>query len=286
MSHLKFKKIFTSVEQGKAFDLLAREAGISKSAVKRAMNMGAVWHRRGKSKQRRLRKATFQIRPGDRLAIYYDDAILTRSPPKAICLEDFQHYSIWYKPAGLMTQGSRYGDHCALTRQVEQHFKPHRSAYIVHRIDRETAGLVILCHSQKAAGLFSGMFRRREIKKGYDVRVRGDLRNAGNQEAIAFPLDGRKAQTLYQFIAYDHEMNESRAQVEIITGRTHQIRRHFEMIGYPVVGDPRYGTGNKNRTGLRLVATSLEFTCPFRNRTANFRIDPAHLPREPSRSPH
>jgi tRNA pseudouridine32 synthase/23S rRNA pseudouridine746 synthase len=47
------------------------------------------------------------------------------------------------------------------------------------------------------------------------------------------------------------------------SGRKHQIRRHFDMIGHPVMGDPRYGKGNKNAEGLQLLATSLKFKCPF-----------------------
>jgi len=281
VSHLKFDKLITAPEQGKACDLLAGTTGLSKSVVKRAMSLGAVWHQRGKSKQRRLRRATYKIQAGDRLRIYYDGDILSRPIPDAICLKDFEHYSIWYKPAGLMTQGNRYGDHCALTRQAERNFSPRRSVYVVHRIDRETAGLVIICHSKQAAGRFSGMFQRREVKKGYDVRVRGDLRTTVDHGEISLPLDGRLAKTTYQLITYCPEMDESRTHVEIITGRTHQIRRHFEMIGHPVVGDPRYGTGNKNRTGLKLIAKSLDFTCPFQQRPISFRIDPDRPPTAP-----
>jgi tRNA pseudouridine32 synthase/23S rRNA pseudouridine746 synthase len=50
--------------------------------------------------------------------------------------------------------------------------------------------------------------------------------------------------------------------VIIRTRRKHQIRLHFEMIGFPVMGDPRYGEGNKNTEGMKLTATALEFKCP------------------------
>ncbi len=278
MNHLKFNKILKVSQAGRACDLLAHTTGLSRSAIKRAMNFGAVWHQRGKSKQRRIRRATFESKPGDRLSIYYDEAILSKPVPGAVCLKDHRRYSIWFKPAGLLTQGSRYGDHCALTRQAEHHFTPKRSVYVVHRIDQETAGLVILCHDKTAAAHFSEMFRCRTIKKGYDVLVRGDLRVAGFEGEITLPLDGRQACTRYRWISYDRERNESRAAVEIITGRTHQIRRHFDMIGHPVVGDPRYGVGNKNRSGLKLVATSLSFACPFDKRPVSFEIDPDRPP--------
>jgi tRNA pseudouridine32 synthase / 23S rRNA pseudouridine746 synthase len=279
VNHPKFDKIVTASQRGKACDLLVQATGLSKSAVKQAMNAGAVWLRRGKAKERRLRRATFEIRPQDQLAIYHDPSILSRKAAPAFCLEDHQHYSIWFKPAGLMTQGNRYGDHCALTRQVERFFKPARKVYLVHRLDRETAGLVLVCHHSEAAGRFSRMFRSREVKKGYVVGVRGDLRRHGQRGEITLPLGNREARTQYRWSAYDPKRDESEAQVEIITGRTHQIRRHFDMIGYPVVGDPRYGEGNKNRTGLKLFATSLAFTCPYRHHPIRIRIDPDRLPR-------
>jgi tRNA pseudouridine32 synthase/23S rRNA pseudouridine746 synthase len=59
------------------------------------------------------------------------------------------------------------------------------------------------------------------------------------------------------------------------TGRRHQIRRHFAMAGFPVVGDPIYSKGNKNRSGLKLAACGLEFTCPFTGSPMVFRLDPA-----------
>lgn len=70
---------------------------------------------------------------------------------------------------------------------------------------------------------------------------------------------------------------KSLIDVELITGRMHQIRRHLEMIGYPVMGDPKYGRGNKNRSGLQLVATRLQFECPLGNGHIDQAVDPEKL---------
>lgn len=281
MNNLKLK-VNIANKKGTVCDLLSEASGLSKSRIKQAMIKGAVWLRSGKAKQRRIRRATRQIQPTDQLALYYDEGILALKTPGAICIEDFTDYSIWYKPAGLMTQGTLYGDHCALSRHAENYFQPHRNVFIVHRIDRETAGLVLLCHNKKAAALFSRMFQKRKIEKGYDVRVRGKLGHNGKDGEIDLPLDGKAAVTRYRCMAHDPDIDESRAHVEIITGRMHQIRRHFDMIGHPVVGDPRYGDNNKNRTGLKLIAKSLAFTCPFTQRPVSISIDPEDLP-EPYR---
>lgn len=265
MLPLLFKKIVTKQDNGSACDILAAISGLSKSSVKRAMISGAVWHRKKGGKERRLRRATFKIPPGDEVVLYYDASILSRQAPQASCMKDYEAYSIWFKPAGLMTQGTRFGDHCALSRQVELYFKPHRKVFILHRIDRETAGLVIIGHNRRAASRFSTMFRERKIRKQYDAWVKGDIRRYANAGEVDMPLDGKRAMTRFQFTEYDAAADQSLVQVELVTGKTHQIRRHFDLIGYPVMGDPRYGNNNKNSTGLQLVAKGLKFTCPFGN---------------------
>ncbi len=72
---------------------------------------------------------------------------------------------------------------------------------------------------------------------------------------------------------YDARKNTSAVDVVIQTGRRHQIRRHFDGIGHPVMGDPAYGSGNKNSEGLRLAAISLTFRCPFSREKMVFELD-------------
>ena len=256
-----------------ACDVLAAHTGLSKTRIKQAMNKGAVWHQRPKTKLRRLRKATATVKPGDRLLLYYDPAILSLTPTDASCQLDMQHYSIWLKPAGLMTQGTRYGDHCALSRQVERHFKMKREALLVHRIDREAAGLVIIAHSRTAAAKLSAMLRENRISKRYAVWVLGDLTEHATDGRIEFDIDDKRAVTLYKTVRYDRGRNQTLAHVQIGTGRLHQIRRHFAQIGFPVMGDPRYGLGNKCPGGLRLVAFSIAMDCPFGNGRIETTID-------------
>ncbi len=274
MQPIEFRHTIHSSEEGTLCDMLALKTGLPKSRIKHAMISGAVWHQKPAGKMRRARRATTAVRAGDQIAIFYDESILKLKPPVAECLRDHRRYSIWRKPAGLMTQGSPFGDHCALTRQVEHHFRPQRPVFLVHRIDRETTGLVIIAHDRQAAALFTELFRKRKIEKRYQVVVIGNPDAEGWQGCIDAPLDGRPAQTRYHLLHYDATMDQSRLRVEIITGRHHQIRRHFELIGHPVVGDPRYGRGNKNSRGLQLVAYGLKFECPFGSGMLDIEINP------------
>lgn len=256
-----------------ACDALAARTGLSKSSIKQAMIKGAVWLRRPKSKARRLRNATTILKPGDTLQLYYDPTILAVSPPIADCVRDLEHYTIWFKPAGLLTQGTRYGDHCSLARQVEQYFKMKRDVLLVHRIDREASGLVILAHNQPAAAKISARFRKNRIEKEYAVWVRGDLTQSPSDGRISLDLDGKTALTRFHIIRYDPDNDQTLVHARIHTGRLHQIRRHFSHIGFPVMGDPRYGRGNHCPEGLQLVAFRITLDCPFGNGRVEAKIN-------------
>jgi tRNA pseudouridine32 synthase/23S rRNA pseudouridine746 synthase len=262
-----------------AVDLLSQRAGLSKGRVKDAMNKGAVWiTRRGEKGQRRLRRATTTLRSGDLLRLCYDEKILAAEPLEPRLIDDQGGYSVWDKPAGLMSQGSDFGDHCALLRLVERWVKPGRQALLVHRLDREARGLVLIAHGRVTAAALSRLLQQRALEKRYRVQVRGELsRRAGERGEIERALDGKAARTRYQVCAYDPERDVSTVDVEMESGRRHQIRRHLDAIGFPVMGDPRYGRGNKNRDGLRLVASGLAFTCPLRGRAVRYSLTEEEL---------
>lgn len=269
------KKFIIKVESpSAAADLLSLKSGLSKSRVKDAMNKGAFWIRRG-SKLKRSRKASAILKQGDCVEFYYDPALLAIKPPEAYLVADIQHYSVWFKPAGLMAQGTMYGDHCSLLRQVELHFGSKREVFLVHRLDREASGLMLIGHTKEAAAKLSALFQGNSVKKIYSVGVLGDIRQHGAKGRIDLLLDSKDAATEYEFISYDPASNSSDLDVRIYTGRLHQIRRHFDMIGFPVIGDPKYGKGNKNKEGMRLVASCLEFICPFSKREVLFRAPAA-----------
>lgn len=264
--------------QANACEAIAAFTGLSKSRTKQAMAKGAVWLMSPPRKEmRRLRRATAVLRPGDRIFFYYAPEILALQPPQAHCVEDYGQYSIWFKPAGLMSQGTRFGDHCALTRQAEQHFRAKRRIFPVHRLDRETAGLVILVHHSKAAALFSELFRDRKIEKRYMAWLRGDLARHQVRGSIDLKLGDQTALTEFEAMRYAADKDQTLVRIQIHTGRFHQIRRHFEMIGYPVMGDPRYGQDNKNQSGLQLVAYALAFKCPLGYGRVNIQIDPVKM---------
>jgi tRNA pseudouridine32 synthase / 23S rRNA pseudouridine746 synthase len=246
--------------------------GLSKIKIKDAMIKGAVWITDRRKKRIRIRRATTLIQQSDHVEFYYDPDILSIVPPSAKLLCDMVHYSVWHKPVGLMTQGTDFGDHCSLIRQSEIYFQARRKSYPIHRLDRETEGLVVIAHTAEAAKKMSGLFQKREVIKRYRATVLGNLGFLDKIIKIEIPLDGKESITEYQAEGYDPVSNTSTVTIWIKTGRKHQIRRHFDIIGYPVMGDPQYGKGNKNDQGLQLRAISLEFRCPFLNKEKCFHL--------------
>lgn len=258
-------------QQGLA-DFLAAKSGLAKARLKDCMGKGGVWLKRQGGKQMRCRKAKTSLQAGDTVLLYYDQDILDQVPATPRLLADFMDYSLWDKPPGLLAQGSQFGDHCSLLRLAAQAFTPAREAYLVHRLDREASGLMLIAHNKKAAGGLSRLFQGHAVLKQYEITVRG-LWNQAESGHITLPLDGKEAVTAYQLLALLPEQGNSRLLITLHSGRYHQIRRHFESIGFPVCGDPRYGRANKNQSGLALRAVRLAFDCPLQGLRRDFHAD-------------
>lgn len=257
-------------ESVSVIDFLQNRSGLSKRKLKDAMLRGAVWLRKGKGKLLRIRKATAKASAGDFIALYYDEQILGFEPTAPECLWSNTDYGVWYKPAGVLAQGSEYGDHASLPRIVQLADPLRKEVHVVHRLDREAYGLMLLARTSTAARRLSQMFQRQQIYKEYRIKVRGEAPSSG---VIENKLDSKPAYTEYERLDYDESSNTSYVKVVIKTGRTHQIRRHFAGIGFPVIGDPRYGRDNQSDHGLALCAKRLEFDCPFSQEHRVFDLD-------------
>lgn len=137
-------------------ELLAQACGLSKQKVKDAMKKGAVWLSRGKQ-ARPLRRKNASLSLGDELHLYYNEQVLSESVSKPELIADEGDYSVWHKPYGVWSQGSKWGDHCSIGRLVEEHFDYNRQTYVVHRLDRAARGLIIVAHNKEAAAALSAM---------------------------------------------------------------------------------------------------------------------------------
>lgn len=248
-----------------AVDALSDTTGLPKQRIKDAMAKGACWWTH-KGKQVRLRKAKREVKAGTRLQLFYDDAVLGRKPEQAVLIEDMGRYSVWFKPHGMLAQGSQWGDHCSLLRWVEVECK--RDCFLVHRLDADAAGLMLIAHDSKAAGALSQCFTERSIDKQYQARVTGCLEVS--DRLIDEPVEGKSARSRVTTLVNDVEAQTSLLHVAIETGRKHQIRRHLAGMGHPIIGDRLYGKAAG--VPLQLLACFLGFDCPVSGRRVEFEV--------------
>jgi len=244
------------------------EKNLSINQIKSAINKGALWLTRGKYTQR-VRKVKKPLNQGDCLHFYYDEKVLNQTPSAAKLIADMEGYSVWYKPYGMLSQGSKWSDHCTITRWAEIHLQPQRPSFIVHRLDRAASGLIILAHSKKMAQKFSQIFENHLLKKRYQIIVHGQLPSQFNSQIgkeVTESIDNKKAKSTFYQGESNKDANLSLINVNIETGRKHQIRKHAAYLGVPVVGDRLHGGKQPKLTeelNLQLCAVALEFDCPI-----------------------
>jgi len=259
---------------------LLNETNLSSTEIKQAINKGCLWLQRGKN-IKRIRRLKTVLQTGQQLHFYYNPQVLQQKPKQAELIEDNGAYSIWHKPAGMLCQGSKWGDHTTLYRYAEQHLKPQRNGIIVHRLDRMTSGIMILAHQRKVAAAFTKLFENREIEKCYRAMVHGNYHQASNSITIDKKLNNKSAVSHIQQVEYSPEHNKSIVDIRIDTGRKHQIRQHLAMAGYPVVGDRLYGLDSSEEEvtpDLQLTSYKLSFKCPVTNKIKQFELDKSKLP--------
>lgn len=185
------------------------------------------------------------------------------------------------KPAGLLSVPGK-GEHladCLLTR-VQAAFP---QALLVHRLDRDTSGIMVFAqtpHAQRHLGL---QFEKRQTRKTYVARVWGHLQPQKGQVDLPLIVDwpnrprqmvchetGKPAVTDWRVVKY--EVETTRVRLFPRTGRSHQLRVHMQALGHPIVGDPFYATGPaRDFPRLMLHSEELRLKHPEGGRSMKFR---------------
>ena len=183
--------------------------------------------------ERAVSIASREVDDRDRIAVVEDDTALD-------IIKETTDWIAVNKPAGMPTQAPRDRETRSLEELLRLQFK---SIYVVHRLDTPTSGVVVFARSPEAAARLSELFATGAIRKTYLAGVDPPV---ARETMIDTPIDGKNARTIVR----------PGGEVEIETGRTHQIRVHLASIGHPVIGDRRYG--GKRASRLMLHAWKLE----------------------------
>jgi len=255
---------------GAALSQLALASGLTEEQVADAARKGGVWRKKHKAhKLRRVRDLSQGASVADQFYLNYDPKILAQIPLTPTLVSDQLNYSVWNKPSGMLSQGSKWSDHCTITETVTRlHGKP---TFLVHRLDKAASGLILVAHTKNALKKLASLFAERLVEKQYTVIVHGEFKNT-LPHRLAMPVEDKDAITDVLDAQYNAVNKTSTLEVNIGTGRKHQIRNHLHAIGLPVVGDRLFDPEREHTQDLQLTASVLGFDCPFTSEKRRFRV--------------
>lgn len=263
--------------------LAARFPNLSRAQLQRLIRSGAIT-----VNDMPVRPA-YRLSPGDRIVVTFpeEETVRPENIPLDIVYED-DYLLVVNKPAGMVVhpaagvvRGTLVNALLAHCPQVADVGGPDRAG-IVHRLDRETSGLIVVAKDPETHAALQRQFKRRQVRKTYIALVEGQVqpqeaiievpigRDQKDRTRMRVARTGRPAVTQYRVLEVFPQY--TLLEVRPHTGRTHQIRVHLAWFGYPVVGDRVYGRQRQTLLVDRhfLHARDLAFTHPATGETVAF----------------
>ncbi len=229
----------------------------------------------------RTARSSLKLVPGDRVKIIIPPATSETPIPEALPLDivyEDDDLLVVDKPSGMPAHPAPGHQAHTLVNAILSHLPSLPKSDdrlrpgIVHRLDKDASGLMVVAKSSAAQVNLINQFKARSVAKAYLVLVRGKLapehgvieapigRDPKNRKKMAVVTSGREARTLYDVVRYLD--GYTLLEIKTETGRTHQIRVHLSAIGYPVVGDRVYGVKSAYLERPFLHACRLGFKLP------------------------
>lgn len=273
------EKIVVDLENMRLDTYLAEKySDLSRNTIQRLIEEGDVLVNNTK------KKTSYKVQTGDVIEVNIPEVKETNIKPEDIPIDvvyQDDDIIVVNKPKGLVVHPANGNPDGTLVNAIMAICKDSLSGIggelrpgIVHRLDKDTSGLLIIAKNDKAHINMSNQIKNREVKKIYIALVKGIIgedeatidmpigRSTKDRKKMAVRKDGKEAITHFKVIK--RYKKYTLLEVKIDTGRTHQIRVHMAEIGHPVVGDMVYSNG-KNEFGVEgqmLHAKSLDFKHP------------------------
>ena len=274
------KEIIAEIEEPKRIDAyLSEKTEYSRTAIQRLIDEEKI------KVNNKKEKSSYKVQNGDKIEIEEEKAkeieLKAQDIPLEILYED-NDIIVVNKPKGMVVHPANGNPDGTLVNAIMSICKDSLSGIggeirpgIVHRLDKNTSGAIIIAKNDKAHIALSEQLKNHEIKKTYIALVRGFVKE--NNATINMPIarskkdrkkmdvdkNGKEAITHFKVLKRFKDC--TLLEINIETGRTHQIRVHLSHIGYPIIGDDVYSNGkNKwNIEGQCLHAKSLDFKHPI-----------------------
>ena len=228
------------------------------------------------------KKSSYKVKKNDQISIYniefsenkkakhkikYKPTSSELSLSSGMFIENNENFVVINKPSGISVQsGTKSKKNILDILNNTNEFKGTK-AYPVHRIDKETTGLLIVAKNRQYAQLFTSLFRIRKIHKTYLCIAKGELqKNKGTFKDDLFYYEGTKkikTNAITHYSVLDSNNNYSLLKLNPETGRKHQLRKQLLMHGHPILGDTKYritNNRNKSKEFLMLHAYKINFS--------------------------
>lgn len=285
------KLVVQDNEKGVRLDsyIASKKKELSRTNVQRLIENGNILVNNN------TKKISYKVLPRDEILIVVPEAKETELKPQDIPIDIVYEDSsiiVVNKPKGLVVHPAVGNPDGTLVNAIMNICKDSLSGIggeirpgIVHRLDKDTTGLLIIAKNDKAHINLSEQIKNREVKKIYIALVRGNVpeneatinmpigRSTKDRKKMAVVKNGKEAVTHFKVL--NRFKNYTLLEIKIDTGRTHQIRVHMSEIGYPIVGDMVYSNG-KNEFGVEgqmLHAKSLDFKHPITGKQMHLEAD-------------
>jgi len=241
-----------------------------------------------------IEKSSVKVSAGDSIKVFIPEEEKPNLDPKEIDFEivyEHDEYIVINKPANVVVHPAPGNFDNTLVNGLlykfsfevdEGDFRPG----IVHRLDKDTSGLMIITKNYTAKEKFAYLFKSRDIEKKYkcvswgkpkenSYKIENNIgRHKVNRKKMCVCEDGKYAKT--DVFILERFKNEFLADIKIYTGRTHQIRVHMSSLGFPIIGDELYGNKISLNYPIKRQALHsyyLKFICPFDNNLREFEIE-------------